>query len=182
MKNLNRIHLGSAKVSKPTIKVASSKLNRYPATLVWIHITDVSNNRFKSWDHIRDLEPDVDFDHEQPNRDKHTNDGDGEYSYPSIQEDGIHDGLIHVPYTFRRETIKYSAFMTDWIKDNSEEAKSIGKVQKIADTFNDAVYTERINGKRNDWEFDVGSDNDGNPKTEYMLPNPEELPPTELPL
>ena len=48
--------------------------------------------------------------------------------------------------------------------------------------FNDAVYTERINGKRNDWEFDVGSDNDGNPKTEYMLPNPEELPPTELPL
>jgi hypothetical protein len=72
--------------------------------------------------------------------------------------------------------------MTDWIKDNSEEAKSIGKVQKIADTFNDAVYTEKINGKRNDWEFDVGSDNDGNPKTEYMLPNPEELPPTELPL
>ena len=25
-----------------------------------------------SWNHIRDLEPDVDFDHEQPNRDKHT--------------------------------------------------------------------------------------------------------------
>ena len=142
----------------------------------------LSEDGGKSWDHIRDLEPDVDFDHEQPNRDKHTNDGDGEYSYPSIQEDGIHDGLIHVAYTFRRETIKYSAFMTDWIKDNSEEAKSIGKVQKIADTFNDAVYTERINGKRNDWEFDVGSDNDGNPKTEYMLPNPEELPPTELPL
>jgi hypothetical protein len=48
-------------------------------------------------------------------------------------------------------------------------------VQKIADTFNDAVYTEDINGKRNDWEFDVGSDNDGNPETEYMLPNPENL-------
>jgi len=128
-----------------------------------------------SWNHIRDLEPDVDFDHEQPNRDKHTNDGDGEYSYPSIQEDAIHDGLIHVAYTFRRETIKYSAFMVDWIKENFDEAKSVGKVQKIADTFNDAVYTEDINGKRNDWEFDVGSDNDGNPETEYMLPNPEKL-------
>ena len=91
----------------------------------------LSEDGGKSWDHIRDLEPDVDFDHEQPNRDKHTNDGDGEYSYPSIQEDGIHDGLIHVAYTFRRETIKYSAFMTDWIKDNSEEAKSIGKVQRL---------------------------------------------------
>jgi hypothetical protein len=65
--------------------------------------------------------------------------------------------------------------MVDWIKENSDEAKSVGKVQKIADTFNDAVYTEDINGKRNDWEFDVGSDNDGNPGTEYMLPNPEKL-------
>ena len=49
-------------------------------------------------------------------------------------------------------------------------------MQKIEDTFNDAVYTEDINDKRNDWEFDVHSDNDGNPKTEYMLPNPAELP------
>ena len=65
--------------------------------------------------------------------------------------------------------------MIDWIKENSDEAKSIGKVQKIEDTFNDAVYTEGINDKRNDWEFDVHSDNDGNPKTEYMLPNPAEL-------
>ena len=136
----------------------------------------LSEDGGKSWDHIRDLEPDVDFDCEQPNRERHTNDGDGEYSYPSIQEDGIHDGLIHVAYTFRRETIKYSAFMIDWIKENSDEAKSIGKVQKIEDTFNDAVYTESINDKRNDWEFDVHSDNDGNPKTEYMLPNPAELP------
>ena len=59
--------------------------------------------------------------------------------------------------------------MIDWIKENSDEAKSIGKVQKIEDTFNDAVYTEDINDKRNDWELDVHSDNDGNPKTEYML-------------
>ena len=58
--------------------------------------------------HLR-IEPDADFDHEQTKLRKYTNDGDGEYSYPSIQEDGIHDGLIHVAYTFRRETIKYSA-------------------------------------------------------------------------
>ena len=39
---------------------------------------------------------------------------DAEYSYPSIAQSA--DGMIHVAYTFRRETIKYMKFGEDWIK------------------------------------------------------------------
>jgi predicted neuraminidase len=39
---------------------------------------------------------------------------DAEYSYPSIVQST--DGMIHVAYTFRRETIKYMKFSEDWIK------------------------------------------------------------------
>jgi predicted neuraminidase len=39
---------------------------------------------------------------------------DAEYSYPSIVQSA--DGMIHVAYTFRRETIKYMKFSEEWIK------------------------------------------------------------------
>jgi predicted neuraminidase len=39
---------------------------------------------------------------------------DAEYSYPSIVQSA--DGMIHVAYTFRRETIKYMKFNEEWIK------------------------------------------------------------------
>lgn len=39
---------------------------------------------------------------------------DPEYSYPSIVQSA--DGMIHVAYTFRRETIKYMEFSEEWIK------------------------------------------------------------------
>ena len=42
---------------------------------------------------------------------------DAEYSYPSIVESA--DGMIHVAYTFRRETIKYMTFSEEWIKHGS---------------------------------------------------------------
>jgi len=137
---------------------------RYPLSIA------LSEDGGKSFKQIRDLEPDVDFDHESENREKSNFGGsDGEYSYPSIQEDAKHDGLIHVAYTFRRETIKYSAFMLDWLKEESEEAKTSGKVTEIDDTFNDAEYMDSLAYKRNDWEFDRNSDNDKNPANPYIL-------------
>jgi predicted neuraminidase len=39
---------------------------------------------------------------------------DAEYSYPSVVQSV--DGMIHVAYTFRRETIKYMTFDEEWIR------------------------------------------------------------------
>jgi predicted neuraminidase len=39
---------------------------------------------------------------------------DAEYSYPSVVQSA--DGMIHVAYTFRRETIKYMTFSEEWIR------------------------------------------------------------------
>ena len=59
--------------------------------------------------------------------------------------------------------------MLDWLKEESEEAKTSGKVTEIDDTFNDAEYMDSLAYKRNDWEFDRNSDNDKNPANPYIL-------------
>lgn len=38
-----------------------------------------------------------------------------EFSYPTVLQSP--DGMIHVSYTYNRETIKYQTFKEDWIKD-----------------------------------------------------------------
>ena len=42
-------------------------------------------------------------------------DGRQEFSYPTIREDKVEDGVIHVSYTYKRETIKYSRITEAWI-------------------------------------------------------------------
>jgi len=42
-----------------------------------------------------------------------------EYSYPSILETG--DGVIHVAFTYRRQTIKDVSFREDWIAGGGTE-------------------------------------------------------------
>mmetsp|Transcript_16241 Transcript_16241/g.47674 ORF Transcript_16241/g.47674 Transcript_16241/m.47674 type:complete len:390 (-) Transcript_16241:129-1298(-) len=42
-------------------------------------------------------------------------DGTQEFSYPSVREDRTLDGVIHVSYTYKRETIKYSRITEAWI-------------------------------------------------------------------
>lgn len=42
-----------------------------------------------------------------------------EYSYPSIYQTA--DGLIHVAYTFRRQTIKIVSFNEDWLRNGGTE-------------------------------------------------------------
>ena len=65
---------------------------------------------------------------------------DAEYSYPSIVQSA--DGMIHVAYTFRRETIKYMKFSEDWIRHGStvggkpEDARHEG----VARMFSPAGY------------------------------------------
>lgn len=45
---------------------------------------------------------------------KSSSNGD-EYSYPTAREDRFTDGKIHVSYTYRRQTIKYSMVTEQWI-------------------------------------------------------------------
>ena len=59
---------------------------------------------------VRDLEPEGggdggDVDEEAP--------GMGEYSYPSLVE--FPAGVVHVSYTFRRETVRYCRISEKWI-------------------------------------------------------------------
>ena len=42
-------------------------------------------------------------------------DGKQEFSYPTVREDVAEDGVLHVSYTFKRQTIKYSMISEDWI-------------------------------------------------------------------
>jgi len=42
-------------------------------------------------------------------------DGTQEFSYPSVREDRSQDGVIHVSYTYKRETIKYSRISEAWV-------------------------------------------------------------------
>jgi predicted neuraminidase len=67
----------------------------------------ISEDGGKTWPWIRDIEnPGI----SQPILPLE----DAEYSYPSIVQSA--DGMIHVAYTFRRETIKYMRFSEDWIR------------------------------------------------------------------
>lgn len=49
-------------------------------------------------------------------------DGKQEFSYPTIREDKMQDGVIHVSYTYKREAIKYSRVSEAWIMQASPEA------------------------------------------------------------
>jgi len=66
----------------------------------------------KTWSYVRDVEvgrPELgppEADGRGPSRE--------EYSYPSVMQTS--DGMIHVSYTFRRETIKTVSFNEDWIR------------------------------------------------------------------
>ena len=67
----------------------------------------VSEDGGKTWPWIRDIENPALSQPILPLED-------AEYSYPSIVQSA--DGMIHVAYTFRRETIKYMKFSEEWIK------------------------------------------------------------------
>ena len=67
----------------------------------------VSEDGGKTWPWIRDIENPALSQPILPMED-------AEYSYPSIVQSA--DGMIHVAYTFRRETIKYMKFSEEWIK------------------------------------------------------------------
>ncbi len=69
----------------------NSEKRRTPLSLA------VSDNKGESWRVVRDLET-----------------AEGEYSYPSLCQ--ARDGVIHITYTFRRETIKHVAFTEEWLK------------------------------------------------------------------
>ena len=42
-------------------------------------------------------------------------DGKQEFSYPTLREDVKVDGLIHVSYTWKRQTIKHSIVTEAWV-------------------------------------------------------------------
>ena len=70
----------------------------------------ISEDDGKTWPWIRDLEnPSI----SQPILPLE----DAEYSYPSVTQST--DGMIHVAYTFRRQTIKYMTFTEEWIRHGS---------------------------------------------------------------
>ena len=49
-------------------------------------------------------------------------DGKQEFSYPTLREDVRLDGVLHVSYTFKRQTIKHSIVSEDWIMQQPGEA------------------------------------------------------------
>jgi predicted neuraminidase len=69
----------------------NSKTGRTPLSLA------ISEDGGASWKVVKDVESDP-----------------GEYSYPSLCQGS--DGVIHLTYTFRRETIKHVGFIEDWLK------------------------------------------------------------------
>jgi len=86
----------------------------------------VSEDGGKTWPWIRDIENPTISEPILPLED-------AEYSYPSIVQST--DSMIHVAYTFRRETIKYMTFSEDWIKHGTtvggkpEDARHEGVAQ-----------------------------------------------------
>lgn len=68
----------------------NSTVHRTPLTLA------LSTDEGDSWSAFRDLES-----------------GDGSFSYPSLIQS--RDGLIHITYTYSRQTIKHVCFSEDWI-------------------------------------------------------------------
>ena len=77
---------------------------RWPLSIA---LSDDDSQTFR-W--VRDLEPIAD--------DYDEDAGYGEYSYPSLTQSP--DGMIHVSYTFRRETIKYVQVTEQWIKQSTK--------------------------------------------------------------
>lgn len=69
----------------------NSESKRTPLTVA------LSKDGGKSWPWMRDLE-----------------NGEGRFSYPSLMQDS--NGIIHVTYTYKRDTIKHAAFNENWIK------------------------------------------------------------------
>ena len=57
----------------------------------------VSDDRGRTWQVVKDVETEP-----------------GEYSYPSLCQDA--DGVIHLTYTYRRDTIKHIAFTEEWLQ------------------------------------------------------------------
>jgi predicted neuraminidase len=86
----------------------------------------LSEDGGKTWPWIRDVENPLITEPILPLED-------AEYSYPSIVQSA--DGMIHVAYTFRRETIKYMTFSEEWIKHGTtiggkpEDARHEGVAQ-----------------------------------------------------
>ena len=69
-----------------------SEASRTPLTLA------LSNDEGKSWPIRRHIET-----------------AQGEYSYPSLTQGP--DGVVHITYTHRRETIKHAAFREEWVRE-----------------------------------------------------------------
>lgn len=70
-----------------------------------------------TWSEVRDVEtgrPGYGMEEQRPKEP-----GREEYSYPSILETG--DGVIHVAFTYRRQTIKDVSFREDWIAGGGTE-------------------------------------------------------------
>ena len=70
-----------------------------------------------TWSEVRDVEtgrPGYGMEEQKPKEP-----GREEYSYPSILETG--DGVIHVAFTYRRQTIKDVSFREDWIAGGGTE-------------------------------------------------------------
>ena len=55
----------------------------------------------------------------------------GEYSYPSIVQDG--DGLIHVSYTFRRASIRYVQVTEAWVRGRGGSTRSLGLFSPVSE-------------------------------------------------
>jgi len=77
----------------------------------------LSDDNGATWKYVRDIETGrpgfglAERKVERPGRE--------EYSYPSIVQ--THDGLIHVAFTFRRQTLKIVSFQEDWLRHGDSE-------------------------------------------------------------
>jgi len=70
----------------------NSETKRTPLTIA------LSENDGETWPYLRDIEV-----------------SEGRFSYPSLIQDS--DGLIHITYTYKRQTIKHAAFPENWIRE-----------------------------------------------------------------
>ena len=55
----------------------------------------------------------------------------GQYSYPSIVQDD--DGLIHVSYTFRKESIRYVQVTEAWVRGRGGSTRSLGLFSPVSE-------------------------------------------------
>ena len=78
-------------------------------------VLSLSTDAGKTWKYTRTLE-----------QAKHKN----EFSYPTLREDVIKDGVIHVSYTYKRDTIKYSRVTEDWIRKGDKIQEEI-RMQQV---------------------------------------------------